>query len=105
MASPNNAAVKRLLREIAKWDVARMIANARQTYLRLRQEGKLTQLLEELPAKEWLRRVEQATTGVDEEGGPRDPENPDFWRDEWHIPLCGLTDEQRRSAAEAIAMN
>lgn len=97
--------VKRLFRECGKGVVARVITNARQTYLRLRQEGKLAQLPVEVRAQEWLRMLEQAITGVDEEGRSRDPENPDFWQDEYEIPLCGLTDEQRSRAVEVITID
>ena len=97
--------VKRLFRECGKGVVARVITNARQTYLRLRQEGKLAQLPVEVRAQEWLRMLEQAITGVDEEGRSRDPENPDIWQDEYEIPLCGLTDEQRSRAVEVITID
>ena len=92
--------VKRLLRECGKWDAAKMITNARQTYLRLHQEGQLANLPVSVQAQEWFGTLEQATAGVDEEGRAKDPEKSDFWRDEYEIPSCGETDEQRRSEIE-----
>ena len=98
--------VKRLLRECGKVPVARIITNARRVFLHLARVRKhrLDQLPASIGEEEWRRVLEQAVAGFTEDGRPRDPEDPDFWQGTDEIPLCGLTDEQRR-VAEVITID
>ena len=77
--------VKRLVRECGKFDVADMIIAARTRY----RDTKKRCSLPTISAEQWMRMLAWATCMFG------DPEDPQYWEDDYVIPRCGWSDAER----------